>query len=409
MSTAAPLEPERPDLADPDLYRDGTPHAVFSDLRRREPVYWNAETEEKGFWSVLRYDDIVAVSKDPATFSSSEGINLERVIVEETADSSGPNLIQLDPPDHVQYRNALKAAFSPKRLRSLEPGIRERTATLLDRLEPDSEIDLVEALSAELPIRVLAALFGTPEDDWKQIFHWSNVFIGADDPELCPTREEFVKSAIEMTQYGIGLFEERRRSGSREDIVGMMAHAEVGGRPFELGDFASNFGLLVVAGNETTRNAISGGVLSLLEHPDAYRELVRDPSKIALAVKELVRWVTPVMHMRRTATRDTELRGRKIRRGDRVVLWYASANRDETVWPDAEVFDVERRGTPHLGFGMGQHFCLGARLAELELRVVFEELLARFPEMTLVSAPRRLRSNFIAGIKELRIHTGPRA
>lgn len=331
------------------------------------------------------------------------------MIVEETAGSTGPNLIQLDPPEHVRYRNALEAAFSPKRLRSLEPGIRERTATLLDRIEPNSEIDLVASLSAELPIRILAALFGTPEEDWKQIFHWSNVFIGADDPELCPTGDEFVKTAIEMTQYGIAFFEDRRRSGSTDDIVGMMAHAEAGGRPFEIPDFASNFGLLVVAGNETIRNAISGGVLSLLEHPDQLRKLTRDPSKIAPAVKELVRWVTPVMHMRRTANRDVLLRDEKIREGDRVVLWYASANRDETIWPDPHVFDVERRGTPHLGFGMGQHFCLGARLAELELRIVFEELLARFPEMTLVCPPRRLRSNFIAGIKELRVHTGPQA
>lgn len=408
MSAAVPRMPDSPNLADPDLYLDGTPHAVFAALRRRDPVYWNAETPEKGFWSILRYDDIVAVSKKPALFSSTEGINLERVIVEETAGSTGPNLIQLDPPEHVQYRNALKAAFSPKRLRSLEPGIRERTATLLDRIEPNSEIDLVASLSAELPIRILAALFGTPEEDWKQIFHWSNVFIGADDPELCPTGDEFVKSAIEMTQYGIALFEDRRRSGSTDDIVGMMAHAEVGGRRFEIPDFASNFGLLVVAGNETTRNAISGGVLSLLDHPDQLRKLARDPSKIAPAVKELVRWVTPVMHMRRTATRDVVLRDKKIREGDRVVLWYASANRDETIWPDPHVFDVERRGTPHLGFGMGQHFCLGARLAELELRIVFEELLARFPKMTLACPPRRLRSNFIAGIKELRVHTGPR-
>lgn len=409
MSAAATLPPESPNLADPDLYRDGTPHAVFADLRRRDPVYWNAESPDKGFWSVLRYDDIVAVSKSPDTFSSTDGINLERVVVEEMADAQAPNLISIDPPVHVQYRNSLKAAFSPARLRTLEPGIRTRTAAILDRIEPDTEIDLVESLSAELPIRILAALFGTPEDDWQQIFRWSNVFIGADDPELCPTPEEFVKSAIELTQYGIGLFEERRRTGSRDDIVGLMAHAEVGGRPFEMSDFSSNFGLLVVAGNETTRNAISGGVLSLLEHPDQYRKLAAAPGKIAHAVKELVRWVTPVLHMRRTATRDTELRGKQIREGDRVVMWYAAANRDESVWDAPDTFDVERKGRPHLGFGIGQHFCLGSRLAEMELRIVFEELLTRFPQMELAAPPRRLRSNFIAGIKELRVHTGPRA
>jgi linalool 8-monooxygenase len=330
------------------------------------------------------------------------------VIVDEMAEAQAPNLISIDPPVHIQYRNALKAAFSPARLRTLEPGIRERTGAILDRLEPNTEIDLVEAVAAELPIRILAALFGTPEDDWQRIFHWSNVFIGADDPELCPTKEKFVKSAIELTQYGIGLFEERRRTGARDDIVGLMAHAEIDGRPFDMGDFSSNFGLLVVAGNETTRNAISGGVLSLLEHPDQYRVLTDAPDRIAHAVKELVRFVTPVMHMRRTATRDTELRGKQIRKGDRVVLWYASANRDETIWEDPDAFRVARKGRPHLGFGIGQHFCLGSRLAEMELRIVFEELLSRFPRMELVSSPRRLRSNFIAGIKEMRVNTGPR-
>ncbi|HPG26389.1 MAG TPA: cytochrome P450 [Myxococcota bacterium] len=410
MSAAATTPPdEGPNLADPDLYRDGTPHAVFADLRRRDPVYWNAESADRGFWSILRYDDIVEVSKNPATFSSTEGINLERVIVEATADAQAPNLISIDPPIHVQYRNSLKPAFSPARLRTLEEGIRERTARILDRIEPDSEIDLVESLSAELPIRVLAALFGTPEDDWEQIFHWSNVFIGADDPELCPSQEEYIKSAIELTRYGIGLFEDRRRTGSRDDIVGLMAHAEVDGRAFEVADFASNFGLLVVAGNETTRNAISGGVLALLEHPDQYRKLVDEPGRIAHAVKELVRFVTPVLHMRRTATRDVELRGKQIREGDRVVMWYAAANRDESIWRDPDVFDVTRKGRPHLGFGIGQHFCLGSRLAEMELRIVFEELLGRFPRMELAAPPRRLRSNFIAGIKALRVHTGPRA
>ncbi|MEM6701945.1 MAG: cytochrome P450 [Acidobacteriota bacterium] len=409
------------DLRDPELYLDGTPHALFTQLRTESPVYWNPEPDDPrhdGFWAITKYDDIVTISKNPKIFSSDADWGGHRIFDEEDrritgedddAPSDVKSMISMDPPEHSQYRKTVLPGLMSRRVLQMEEGIRRRARTILDDFEhsftAEETPDFVEKVAVELPIQMLAELFQVPAERQDDLFRWSNAIVAEDDPDMRASEEYMAQVWQEMSMYALELYQERMANPS-DDLISMMVHSRIDGEPMKMERYLGAFGLLIVAGNETTRNSISGGLMALADHPEQRRQLVDHPELIAGAAREIVRWVSPVTHMRRTATQDTEIRDQTIRRGEKVVLWYCSANRDEDAFDDPFHFDVERQGPMQLGFGTGQHFCLGARLAELQLRVVFEELLPRFPKLEPVGEVKRLRSNFIAGIKEMRVRKG---
>lgn len=399
MTTA----PTAVDLADASLHERGEARELFARLRRQQPLVWSLGPDGRGFWSVLRYRDIVTVSKNPRLFSSARGWGGHR-LRDETETELFPgveaSMLSMDPPEHGVYRGMVAPAFAPERLRGLEAWVRARVTALLDAVEARGTCDFVAAVAAPLPIQVLGALLGVPEEDGPRLLEWSNAFIGEDDPELRTSEEHVRRCATEVAAYALKLWRERlRRPG--EDLVSMLVRAEVDGEGLTLPRYFAAFSLLLIAGNETVRSAMSGGLLALLEHPEQRRGLAAAPELIPQAVKEMVRWVSPVLHMRRTATEDTELAGQRIRRGDKVVLWYVSGNFDEEVFTRPERFEVTRASSSQLGFGHGPHFCVGMRLAELQLTVLFQELLRRFPDMRLEGPVRRTRSNFVNGLKAL--------
>jgi linalool 8-monooxygenase len=400
------------DLRNPDLYVAGVPHEIFTRLRREDPLHWNAESDGPGFWCVTRYDDIVAISKDPARFSSAREHGGHRMFDEQTVGIGGGGvamteapMISMDPPAHVSYRRMVTPGFTPTRMRALEDQIRSRACAILDRLGARSECEFVSEVAAELPIQVLAELLGVPQEDRHMLFAWSNTVIGEDDPELRRGPEEIATSVREMSEYSLKLWQERVVTPG-SDLISMLATSRIDGEAMSMERYLGTFILLVVAGNETTRNSISGGLITLADFPAERQRLIDRPELLASGASEIVRYVTPVMHMRRTALCEVEMRGKLIRAGDKIIMWYCSANRDEGVFPDPFRFDVGRVGLPQLGFGIGEHYCLGARLAELQLRIFFGEFLRRFPRAAPCGPIRRMRSNFINGIKEMpvRLH-----
>lgn len=398
------------DLYDLDRWEQAVPHDMFALLRREAPVFWHREPRGgRGFWAVTKYADVVHISKNPRLFSSYRGGTNIFDIPEEDLAITRNLMLNMDPPQHTKYRRLVSQGFSPRRVAALEPHIREVTTRILDRVAPRGECDFVTEISAELPLQVIAELMGVPQEDRQMIFDWSNKLVGFDDPEFREnpaSMEEGKRVAAEMWAYAHQLAERRKREPGN-DLVSALMHAEVDGRRLTEMEFDSFFLLLAVAGNETTRNLISGGMLALIEHPDQKRKLLDHPELLPTAVEEMLRWVSPVISFRRTATADTELRGQKIREGDKVVMFYISANRDEEVFPNADRFDVTRSPNEHIAFGIGEHYCLGANLARLEIRVMFEELLRRMPDLELAGPPRRLRSNFLSGIKSMPVRFSP--
>lgn len=397
------------DILDPDVYARGVPHDTFRLLRREAPVYWHPEPEGGGFWAVTKYDDVVTVSMDPATFSSA----LQGSLIEDPPVDALPVmrslLINQDPPRHTKYRRLVSKGFTPAMVRRLEPHIRELTGRIIDRVAPWGHCDFVTDVAAELPLQVIVELMGVPLEDRHRVFDWSNRMLGNADPEYSGSVEEARRASLELYAYANELASRRKRD-PQNDLVSVLMRADVDGEALSEAEFDAFFMLLAVAGNETTRNAIAGGMLALIQHPEQRARLLADPSLLPLAVEEMLRWVSPVIHFRRTATRDTELRGQRIRRGDKVVIYYASANRDEDHFPNGDVFDVGRTPNEHVAFGPGgPHFCLGANLARLEMRIMFEELLRRLPDMELAGPVQRLRSNFINGIKHMPVRYRPQA
>lgn len=314
-------------------------------------------------------------------------------------------MLSMDPPEHNAHRGVVTPAFAPGRIKRMEASIRARVHALLDRLADHDTCDFMATVAAELPIQVVAELMGVPQEDRLRLFEWSNALIGEDDPDLRPSPEHIRRCTGEMGRYALQLWR-KRLVRPADDIVSMLVHSEIDGQAMTLERYFATFFLMVIAGNESVRNSLSGGLLLLDAHRDQRQRLVDEPQLIAGAVKEIVRHVSPFLHMRRTATVDTEIAGQRIAKGDKVVLWYLSGNFDEAVFADPHRFDIGRADAEHLGFGYGQHFCLGWRLAELQIRIVFEELLARFPEISICGEVRRVRSNFVNGIKELPVRPG---
>jgi len=395
------------DLKNPDLYNAGIPHEVFAKLRREAPVAWNPEAGGRGFWAVTRYEDIVAVSKNPKVFSSAREHGGHRLFDENLvgvagvgANQSEAPMISMDPPEHNQYRRMVSTGFGPTRIRQLEARIRERVVAILDRLDGRKTCDFVTELAAELPIQVLAELLGVPQADRGNLFEWSNALIAEDDPEYRSSPEAVAGKVASMAEYALRLWHDRIAHPG-DDLISMLAHSRIDGEAMTRERYIGTFILLVAAGNETTRNSIAGGFLTLAEFPIERRRLIADRSLLGSAAAEIVRWVSPVMHMRRTAIEHAEVGGQAISPGDKVILWYCSANRDESIFADPYRFDVGRSGPPHLGFGTGQHFCLGARLAEMQIRIFFDEFLSRYTEARPDGPQRRMRSNFVVGYKSI--------
>ncbi len=383
--------------------------AAFATLRREAPVRFFAEVEAPGFptgpgyLALTRYDDVVEASRRPDLFCSGRGSNIADM-PQEINEFFG-SMINMDDPRHARLRGLVQKGFTPRMVAQVEQQVRDRARLLVDEVlerHPERECDFVEAFAAPLPLRVICEMMGIPAADQGRIFAWTNTILGAGDPDYGGSFESLMTASSEMYEYAHALGQDRRRS-AHDDITSALMQAEVDGERLTTSEFGSFFILLVVAGNETTRNAISHGMKALTDFPEQRRVWWDDfPRGARDAVEEIVRWATPVIHFRRTATRDTEIGGVPIRAGEKVVYWYNSANRDEERFQDPYRFDVRRYPNAHLGFGAGgPHFCLGASLARREISVMFEEIRHRLPDLEITGPPAMLRSYFIHGIKSM--------
>ena len=396
------------DLADPDSYLNGVPLDWFAALRRQQPVSWQEDLRiGVGYWAVTRREELDLVAKNPELFSSAERTCFypERSVDEAAA--MRKLLINMDPPDHVKYRRIIRNAFTPRQVDSYEPRFRAIAREILDKVAPAGRCEFVKDVAAELPLIAICELMGIPLEDRHQFFEWTNTMIGSQDPELAVDAQAIAAAHFQVFQYGRTLAERYRRS-PEHNIVGALIDARVADEHLTEDEFCNFFLLLVVAGNETTRTVTSHGMRLLIEHPEQYRRLQAQPALVPHAIEEFLRYNTAVIQFRRTAMADVELGGASIKRGDKVVLFYPSANHDETVFTRPELFDVERDRrddikNEHRAFGFGEHFCLGAHLARLELRVIFDEIVARIHNPRFESPPRWMRSNFISGIKSMPI------
>ncbi|MCV7099931.1 cytochrome P450 [Mycobacterium palustre] len=381
----------------PDFYA-GDPYPAYRELRATSPVCWNDVTH---FWALLKYEDIRYVSSNPATFTSTEGINIPDPAIPNAVQPG--NLIFTDPPRHRQLRKLINSGFTRRRVSLLEPKVREIVSEILDAIEPDSVHEFAEEIAAPLPTRMIAELIGAPPDDWEQFRAWSDAATGTADPEIELDPLVAMGQLFEYFQKLIAA----RRAEPRDDLLSVLAGAEIDGIRLTDEDLLNFAFLLLVAGNETTRNLIALGTLALIAHPDQCRLLIEDRSLIPRAVEEMLRWNSPVVHMARTAVTDVEIRGQRIAEGDTVVMLYGSANRDEDIFgADAEEFKVIRHPNPHIAFGCGEHSCVGAQLARLEASVMFDELLRRFPNLELVGEVDRMRATMVPGVKRMPVRFG---
>jgi len=407
MSNAA-LSLDTLELIDPRYYAEnGYPYEEWRLLRREAPVYWFDRLPGIPFWAITRHEDIVWISKQPERF-----INAPRLVVGQEATGVEGEfpvrmLLNMDPPEHHEYRALVNRRFTPRALEPIWAQVDDIATQILDAVtfgSEEGEFDFVQEVSARLPIWVIAEMLGVPRSDWELLFHWTNRTIGAADPEY---REEG-KSPVETMQTArLALFQyfqeltEDRRKNPRDDLVSVLTHAKVGGEPLPTFELMSYYFLLVVAGNETTRNATSGGMMALMENPDQLELARKTPSLVKPLVEEIVRWTSPVIHFTRTATEDVELRGKKIRKGQSLCLFYPSANRDERVFDEPDRFRIDRRPNRHIAFGIGEHLCLGAHVARIELQVIFRHILARLDYIEPAGPVERLRSSIVGGIKHM--------
>jgi cholest-4-en-3-one 26-monooxygenase len=400
-------------LQDQDQFARGVPYEVFGLLRREAPAFWQPEVEPgqgPGYWAVTRYQDVVNVNRDVDAFSS----GMRGSLMVDPPDDVGIEtmrllMVNMDPPIHTRYRRLVNKGFTPRTIAQLEQKIVWRANKIIDQVCESGSCDLVTEISSELPLQVIAELLGVPEEDRHLVFDWSNRMIGRDDPEYQLTEEMAMTAAMELYAYADALTE-KKRAEPHEDLLSVLTKAEIEGDKLSQLEIDVFFLLLSVAGNETTRNLISHGTLALIENPDQRQILLERPEALSTGIEEMLRCASPVMHFRRTARGDTEIAGQKIKAGDKVVFWHVSANRDETVFEDPMRFDVLRSPNEHVAFGGGgPHFCLGANLARMEIRVMFEEMLRRMPDFELAGDVQRLRSNFINGIKHLPIEFTPSA
>ena len=395
------------DVSDPAIYEQDAWQPLFARLRREAPVHYCAESRYGPYWSVTRYNDIMTVELDHASYSSQlGGIQVE----DQPVDMKRGSFIRMDPPRHTVQRKTVAPVAAPNNLASYEARIRQRTRVVLDTLPRNETFDWVDEVSIELTTMMLATLFDFPWEDRRKLTFWSDVAICNVDAPGAPvhTEEERFAELLRMAEVFKELWKERAKAPPRLDLISMLAHGP-GTRDMPEMEFIGNLGLLIVGGNDTTRNSMSGGLLALSQNPGEFAKLKGNPALVPSLVAETIRYQTPVIHMRRTATRDIELAGQHIRRGDKVVMWYVSGNRDESVIESPDAFIIDRtKPRQHLSYGAGIHRCVGDRLADLQLRILWEEILDRNLDIVVMGPPKRLYSNFIRGIRELpvRINSG---
>jgi cytochrome P450 len=388
------------DVSDPAIYQQDIWQPLFARLRREAPVHYCAESRYGPYWSVTRYEDIMTVELDHACYSSQlGGINIE----DQPADMKRTSFIRMDPPRHTAQRKAVAPVAAPNSLASYEVAIRARTRAVLDALPRNDTFDWVDKVSIELTTMMLATLFDFPWEERRRLTYWSDVAIcnvGAPDAPVHSEEERFAE-LLRMADVFKGLWRQRAHAPPKPDLISMMAHGS-GTRDMPELEFVGNLALLIVGGNDTTRNSMSGGLLALSQYPAERAKLKANPALVPSLVAETIRYQTPVIHMRRTATRDTELAGQHIRQGDKVVMWYVSGNRDERAIDNPDAFVVDRaKPRQHLAYGAGIHRCVGDRLADLQLRILWEEILARDLDIEVIGTPKRLYSNFIRGIQQM--------
>lgn len=400
------------DIIDPDLFvQRGYPHDDWTLLRREAPVYWYERPDVHPFWAITKHADVIEISRQPELFNELPAERRLLFVFKEEPGQERPEepllrqLLSMNPPEHGAFRSVVNLRFTPRAIEQLRTQIEEVTTEVLDGALGANEGDFVTTIAAKLPLAVISEMFGIPRQDWPMMFRLSNQLIGPEDPEYnksASIRESVEQARIEFFQYFSKLIEDRSKS-PRDDLATALTNGKVDGKPIPTFELLSYFALLIVAGNETTRNAISGGLYALIEHPDQWQRLKRDHALIPTAVDEIIRWVSPVIQFTRIATRDTELRGRAIKAGDVVALFYPSANRDEEVFADPFKFDIARSPNHHLAFGIGEHYCLGANLARMELQIMFRQLMERLEYAELAGPLERMRSNFVGGIKHMPI------
>jgi cholest-4-en-3-one 26-monooxygenase len=407
LAHSGPDLPEGFDFTDPDLYLQGVPRAEFARLRAAAPVWWNSQPrgsagfDDDGYWVVTRHADVMEVSRDSATYSSWENTALVRFAADITRDQIEMQrfvMLNIDPPQHTALRSIVSRGFTPRAISGLRSALAERAERIVGQAKEAAEGEFVSDVACELPLQAIAELLGIPQDDRRKIFDWSNQMIGYDDPEY---GVEPLVAAGELLAYAMEMAESRK-GGPTKDLVGTLVNAEVGGEHLSADEFGFFVLMLAVAGNETTRNAITHGMHAFLEHPDQWE--IFKAGRQHTAVDEIIRWATPVNAFQRTTTVDTVLGGQAIKKGQRVAMFYGSANYDEAVFSSPERFDVLRNPNPHLGFGgSGAHYCLGANLARLEIELIFNAIADQLPDIRLLEPPKRLRSGWLNGIKELRV------
>ncbi|MEZ4216489.1 MAG: cytochrome P450 [Myxococcota bacterium] len=397
------------DLYDADRYAEGAPYEAFARLRRADPVHWQPEPEGPGYWAVLRHADVLAVARDIATFSSERG----SVMIEDLSPPALARmrrmLLVMDPPRHGLYRRMVLHAFTPRSVDRLEPRVRAIARAALARARDEPELEFVHDVAARVPMEVIGELFGIPAADRAQVHAWAERSTGPPEPDGAPGEAPRARRDLEtspMERYAVELARDRRgREG--DDLTTRIANARVEGRTMSDAEFGAFFVQMVTAGNDTTRTLLANGLLGLLRFPDELARLRGDRALLPTAVEEMLRWESPLHGFRRTATRDVELAGTRVREGDKVVMMYTSANRDERVFTEPDRFDAGRDPNPHLAFGFGEHFCLGAKLARLEARVFFDELLDAFGGVELAGAPVWQRSNLSNGLAALPVRFAP--
>ena len=409
----SPVAVDSINISDPEFWKGSRQHreSVFATLRREAPVKFFPEIPlanfpvGPGYWALTKHDDIWHVSRNPELFCSGKGSNIADLTVE--LNEFFGSMISMDDPKHVRLRTIVSKGFTPKEITRIEEYVKNKAKSIVDKVlakyGPNEEFDFVDNIAAPFPLQIICEMMGIPESDERQILDWTNVILGAGDPDFGGTLENLINVALEMFAYAQALGE-ARLANPTDDLTSVMMHSIVDGDRMSSQEFGSFFILLVVAGNETTRNAISHGMLQLTEHPDQKAAWYGDfESKTKGAVEEIVRWASPVIHFRRTATRDAEIRGVRIKAGEKVVMWYNSGNRDEEIYENPYQFNIARTLAPaQVGFGAGgPHFCLGANLARREIAVMFDEIRRRLPNLVITGEPAYLQSNFINGIKRM--------